>query len=402
MRPMRTRIVQFALAVTVASAVATLGLRAQAPAKADAEYLRKAYDTYRTMLQASPYKAVPWQYLGPTNISGRATDIAVAERSSGRRIYVAYATSGVWKTDDNGATWQAVFEHFPSTSIGDLAVAPSNPDTVWVGTGEANIFRASMPGVGVYKSTDGGATFTHMGLTDTQTIARIVVHPTQPDTVYVAASGHEWTDNEMRGVFKTTDGGKTLEEGALSQPAHRRDRPRDGSRRPEHALRRDVAARAPQVERSARRARLQRGRHLEDDRRRRDVDRDQHRAPGSAVPRPHRHRHRAIEPEGALRVRRQLRAGAPAAAQRARRIRPSDQRVAHQGRRDLPHRRPGRDVAQGVRRYRGDRSLHDRPFRHVRLGVRPDSRRSDRREQDLHDGARAERVDRRRQDLHAA
>ena len=115
----------------------------------------------------------------------------------------------MWKTDDNGGTWQAVFEHLPSTSIGDLAVAPSNPDILWVGTGEANIFRASMPGVGIYKSTDGGTTFTHMGLTDTQTIARIVVHPTNPDMVYVAASGHEWTDNEMRGVFKTTDGGRT-------------------------------------------------------------------------------------------------------------------------------------------------------------------------------------------------
>ena len=97
----------------------------------------------------------------------------------------------------------------PSTSIGDIAVAPSNPDIVWVGTGEANLFRASMPGVGIYKSTDAGRTFTHMGLTDTQTIGRIVVHPTNPDIVYVAASGHEWTDNEMRGVFKTTDGGKT-------------------------------------------------------------------------------------------------------------------------------------------------------------------------------------------------
>ncbi len=97
----------------------------------------------------------------------------------------------------------------PSTSIGDLAVAPSNPDILWVGTGEANIFRASMAGVGIYKSTNGGQTFTHMGLTDTQTIGRILVHPTNPNIVYVAASGHEWTDNEMRGVFKTTDGGTT-------------------------------------------------------------------------------------------------------------------------------------------------------------------------------------------------
>jgi photosystem II stability/assembly factor-like uncharacterized protein len=184
-------------------------LSAQQAPKADAEYLRSAYDTYRAMMQASPYRAIPWQPLGPTNISGRATDVAVSEKGGSRRIYAAYATSGVWKTDDNGASWQPVFENYASTSIGDIAVAPSNPDIVWVGTGEANLFRASMAGVGVYKSTDGGRTFAHTGLTDTQTIARIVVHPANPDVVYVAASGHEWTDNEMRGVFKTADGGRT-------------------------------------------------------------------------------------------------------------------------------------------------------------------------------------------------
>src|SRR5262249_19124015 len=92
------------------------GLRAQEP-RADAEFLRKAYDSYRSMADASPYKSVPWQYLGPTNISGRATDIAVADRAGSRRIFAAYATSGVWKSDDNGETWQAVFENQPSTSI---------------------------------------------------------------------------------------------------------------------------------------------------------------------------------------------------------------------------------------------------------------------------------------------
>ena len=197
----------------------TLPAQAPAPAlapppapstvRADADYARAAYDSYRSMLQSSPYRSLRWQYLGPTNISGRATDVAVADRGAARRIYAAYATSGVWKTDDDGATWQAIFEHQPSTSIGDIAVAPSNPDIVWVGTGEANLFRASMPGVGVFKSTDGGGTFQHSGLSDTHTIARILVHPTNPDIVYVAASGHGWTDNETRGVFKTIDGGRS-------------------------------------------------------------------------------------------------------------------------------------------------------------------------------------------------
>jgi photosystem II stability/assembly factor-like uncharacterized protein len=187
---------------------ATIAFPRAQSAKADAEFARRAYDTYQSMRRSSPYRTAAWQYLGPTNISGRATDIAVADRNASRRIYVGYATSGVWKTDDDGRTWESIFDDYATSSIGDVAVAPSNPDVVWIGTGEANLFRASMPGVGVYKSTDGGRTFTHSGLTDTQTIARIVVHPTNPDTVYVAASGHAWTENEMRGVFKTTDGGR--------------------------------------------------------------------------------------------------------------------------------------------------------------------------------------------------
>ncbi len=204
-----TRTRSLLLALSASMAIAVLAVGAQTPAKADADFLRAAYDTYQTQRRASPYQAASWSYMGPANISGRSTDTAVADKDGRRRVYVGYATSGVWKTDDDGATWQAVFEHMPSTSIGDVAVAPSNPDIVWVGTGEANIFRASMPGVGIYKSADAGRTWQHMGLSDTQTIARIIVHPTNPDIVYVAASGHEWTDNEMRGVFKTTNGGRT-------------------------------------------------------------------------------------------------------------------------------------------------------------------------------------------------
>jgi photosystem II stability/assembly factor-like uncharacterized protein len=209
MRLPAPRIRPLLFATIVAIGWAAYGLPAQTPTKADAEYLRTAYGTYQTMRKASPFGSASWSYLGPTNISGRATDEAVADKNGQRRIYVGYATSGLWKTDDNGATWQPLFDDMPSTSIGDVAVAPSNPDIVWVGTGEANIFRASMAGVGIFKSADAGRTWQHMGLADTQTIARIVVHPTNPDIVYVAATGHEWTDNEMRGVFKTTDGGRS-------------------------------------------------------------------------------------------------------------------------------------------------------------------------------------------------
>lgn len=182
-------------------------LRAQAPARTDAEFLRKSYESYRALARSSPSRSVPWQHLGPTNISGRATDIAIADSGPARRIYVGFASSGVWATDDGGAAWRPIFDDQPSTSIGDIAVAPSNPNIIWVGTGEANLFRASMPGVGIFRSTDGGKTFTHAGLGDSHTIARILIHPTNADIVYVAASGHAWTENEMRGVFKTVDGG---------------------------------------------------------------------------------------------------------------------------------------------------------------------------------------------------
>ena len=184
-------------------------LHSQQPQRTDADFVRRAYEVYTSMAQSSPFRTVPWQYLGPTNISGRATDVAVADVGPVRRIYAAFATSGVWQSDDRGATWRAIFEHQPSTSIGDIAVSDSNPSILYVGTGEANLFRASMPGVGLFKSSDGGRTFSHAGLADTHTIARVLIHPTNPDIVYVAASGHAWTENEMRGVFKTTDGGRT-------------------------------------------------------------------------------------------------------------------------------------------------------------------------------------------------
>ena len=151
-----------------------------------------------------------WREVGPANPGGRITDVEGVE-SAPHIYYVGTATGGLWKTVNDGVTWEAVFESEVSTSIGDVTVAPSNPDIVWVGTGEANIFRSSMAGAGVYKSMDAGATWEHMGLVDTNTIPRIVIHPTNPDIVYVAATGHEWTWNEERGLYKTTDGGESWE-----------------------------------------------------------------------------------------------------------------------------------------------------------------------------------------------
>jgi photosystem II stability/assembly factor-like uncharacterized protein len=188
---------------------APVTLEAQATVAADPAFWLKAFGTHQTMTAGSPYRALAWQSIGPANDTGRMTSIAVGDKNGSRVIYVGAASGGVWKSEDRGDTWRPVFEHEATASVGDVAVAPSNPDIVWVGTGEDNLFRAGLAGTGIYKSTDAGKTWTHMGLTDSGTIGRILVHPTNPDIVYVAASGHEWTDNEMRGVFMSTDGGKT-------------------------------------------------------------------------------------------------------------------------------------------------------------------------------------------------
>lgn len=170
----------------------------------------KGFEQHAAMLETSPFKALSWQFLGPTNVSGRCTDVAVVSpRGRHYTIYVATASGGVWKTDNEATSFEPIFDRGPSTSIGDIAIAPSKADILWVGTGEANIYRSSQAGLGIYKSLDAGKSWTYMGLSDTGTIARVVIHPSDPNTVYVAASGHEWTTNAERGVYKTTDGGAT-------------------------------------------------------------------------------------------------------------------------------------------------------------------------------------------------
>ncbi len=170
------------------------------------------YQGHEEMRESSTFKDLHWQFIGPTNISGRCTDVeAVGPKGQNYTIWVATASSGVWKSINEGVSFEPVFENQGTSTIGDLAIAPSNPEIVWVGTGEANIFRSSNPGCGVWRTTDGGETWTHMGLEETFTISRILVHPENPDIVYVAASGHEWTQNKERGLYKTTDGGTNWE-----------------------------------------------------------------------------------------------------------------------------------------------------------------------------------------------
>lgn len=168
------------------------------------------FEQHLEMLDSSSFADNSWQAVGPTVMSGRGTDVAVHEADPDT-IYFATAAGGVWKSVDDGHTWFPVFENYSSSSIGDIAIAPSDPGIVWVGTGEANILRSSMAGTGIYKSIDGGETFEYMGLEESHHISRIVIHPRNPDIVYVAVAGHEYTLNEERGIYKSTDGGETWE-----------------------------------------------------------------------------------------------------------------------------------------------------------------------------------------------
>ena len=149
-----------------------------------------------------------WRCIGPANMGGRIDDIAVVE-SRPHIIYVGTASGGVWKTINNGITWEPIFDDQATSTIGDVTVAPSNPDTVWIGTGEPNNRQSSSWGNGAYKSTDGGKTWKNMGLGNTHHIGRIVIHPSDSNIVYVAALGHLWGPNKERGLYRTTDGGKT-------------------------------------------------------------------------------------------------------------------------------------------------------------------------------------------------
>ena len=148
--------------------------------------------------------------IGPANMGGRVVDLAVVE-SNPDTFYVATAGGGVWKTTDGGTTFTPVFDDQPTQCIGAVAVCQGKPDVVYVGTGEGNPRNSVSWGNGVYKSTDGGKTWKHCGLADTHHIGRVVVHPTNPDIAYVAALGHFWGPNKERGLYKTTDGGKTWE-----------------------------------------------------------------------------------------------------------------------------------------------------------------------------------------------
>jgi hypothetical protein len=153
------------------------------------------------------FGALRARHIGPATTSGRITAIdCVNERPE--VMFVGTASGGVWKSNSAGAEFRPVFDEH-TQSIGALAIDQSKPDIIWVGTGEVNVRNSVSVGDGIYKSTDGGVSWKHLGLKNTERIGDIIIHPTNSDVVYVAALGHLWNANEDRGVYKTTDGGKT-------------------------------------------------------------------------------------------------------------------------------------------------------------------------------------------------
>src|SRR5436305_14119578 len=156
---------------------------------------------------AGPFDTLHFRPIGPASMSGRIADVAVYEANPAI-FYVGTAHGGVWKTTNNGTTFEPQLQDQGLMSIGDVTVSQSNPDLVWVGTGESNNRQSTSWGDGVYKSTDGGKTYSNMGLRTSRHINRIVIDPRNNDAVFVAATGSLWGPGGERGVFKTIDGGK--------------------------------------------------------------------------------------------------------------------------------------------------------------------------------------------------
>src|SRR6184192_4231903 len=165
--------------------------------------------------QDAPYNSASISGLGARNIgsatmSGRISAIAGTREPSGKiTLFVGAASGGVWKSDDSGTRYRPVFDEQSVQSIGAIALDPKNSKNVWVGTGESWTRNSVSIGDGIYKSTDGGETWTHSGLRESERIAKILIDPSDPNTVYACVPGKLWSDSEERGVYKTTNGGQT-------------------------------------------------------------------------------------------------------------------------------------------------------------------------------------------------
>ncbi|MBL7471813.1 VPS10 domain-containing protein [Robertkochia sediminum] len=181
-------------------------MQAQQPATTPESNL-EALKEKAALTSNSRVQALPLENIGPSIMSGRVTDIAVNPKDP-TEFYVGYASGGLWHTNNNGTTFTPVMDNAPTQNIGDLAVNWET-GTIWVGTGENNASRSSYAGIGMLRSDDQGATWTHSGLPDAHHIGRIILHPEDPNTLWVGVTGHLYSPNEERGVYKSTDGGKT-------------------------------------------------------------------------------------------------------------------------------------------------------------------------------------------------
>ena len=173
-----------------------------------AEDIMKSWQQHQKLENSSIFKYLPWRSIGPISQGGRVESI-VGVSGDPSIIYVGIGSGGVWKTVNGGATWKPIFDDQPTVAIGDIEVNPSNPNLIWVGTGESLLSKTSFPGVGLFKSVNGGDSWEHMGLKNSHHIMRIAIDPKDAETVYVAAMGHSKSPSDERGVFKTNDGGKT-------------------------------------------------------------------------------------------------------------------------------------------------------------------------------------------------
>lgn len=156
----------------------------------------------------SPFDQLRFRSIGPAALGGRIADVEGVPNDP-LTLYVASASGGLWKTTNKGTTWTPLFDEMPVATFGDVAIFAGNPNILYVGTGEQNNRQSTSWGNGVYTSKDAGKTWQHLGLVDTRHIGRVVIHPTDPNIVYVAAQGNLWAPSTERGVFKTSDGGRT-------------------------------------------------------------------------------------------------------------------------------------------------------------------------------------------------
>ena len=168
----------------------------------------KSYQKHLEMKEKSPFKKLEWKSIGPYFMGGRIDDIE-GYNNNPYKFYIASASGGLWVTENNATTWKPIFDYESSITIGDIAVSQTDENLIYVGTGEQNSSRSSYAGTGVFKTTDGGKTWENVGLTDSHHIGKIIIDPVDNNIVFVAALGHLFTDNEERGLYKTTDGGKT-------------------------------------------------------------------------------------------------------------------------------------------------------------------------------------------------